>query len=39
MGRTCSSWEGEILIRKHEGKKPFGRLWCACEDNIKMNIV
>jgi len=27
-----------LLIGKHEGKKPLGRLRCRWEDNIKMNL-
>jgi hypothetical protein len=26
------------LVRKPEGKRPLGRHWCRCEDNIKMEI-
>jgi hypothetical protein len=27
-----------VLVKKPEGKRPFGRPRCRWEDNIKMNI-
>jgi len=27
-----------VLVRKPEGKRPFGRPTCRWEDNIKMNL-
>jgi hypothetical protein len=27
-----------VLMRKHEEKRPFGRPWCRCNDNIKIGI-
>jgi hypothetical protein len=29
----------EILVRKAEGKRPFGRPRCTWEDNIKMDLA
>jgi len=46
MGDACSTMgrEGErrgvsrVLVAKHEGKRPRGRLTYRWEDNIKMNL-
>jgi hypothetical protein len=42
MAGTCSAY-GErigvyrVLVGKPEGKRPLGRSWRRCEDNIKMD--
>jgi hypothetical protein len=42
-GGACSRY-GErrgvyrVLLGKHEGKKPLGRMRCRWEDNIKMDV-
>jgi hypothetical protein len=30
--------EHKILVRKPEGKRPFGRPWCRWEGNIKIYL-
>jgi hypothetical protein len=27
-----------VLVGRHEGKRPFGRLWCRWEDSIKIDL-
>jgi hypothetical protein len=43
MSGTCTmQWEMrnlyKILVGKPEGKRPFDRSRCGCEDNIKMGL-
>jgi hypothetical protein len=36
MGEMANAYK--ILIRKHEGKRPFGRTRHTWEDNVKMDL-
>ena len=43
MGGACSVYGGEerciqVLVGKHDGKRPLGRLSRRWEDNIKMGL-
>jgi len=41
-GHVARMWDSSgvyrVLVGKHEGKTPIGRLWCRGEDNIKMGL-